>query len=182
MSARTAQRGSPPTGLARRWSRAADTHLTPTKRSLLVTWAAFGTTFGTVRLITHGIRDGWLPWGNVSAGGRHLHHYNIGIAALAGVGLVAVRGDERAVRHPLVAAGYGAGTALIADEFALLLDLQDVYWTEEGRISVDVALGIMAALGTYLTAAPFWHEIVRITHEHARRRGAALLARSAPYD
>ncbi|MFI6847265.1 hypothetical protein ACIBJD_21875 [Kitasatospora sp. NPDC050467] len=54
--------------------------------------------------------------------------------------------------------------------------------TEEGRISVDVALGIMAALGTYLTAAPFWHEIVRITHEHARRRGASLLVRSAPYD
>ncbi|WP_405362834.1 hypothetical protein OG535_34760 [Kitasatospora sp. NBC_00085] len=47
---------------------------------------------------------------------------------------------------------------------------------------MDVALGIMAALGTYLTAAPFWHEIVRITHEHARRRGASLLVRSAPYD
>ncbi|WP_431677239.1 hypothetical protein [Kitasatospora sp. KL5] len=31
-----------------------------------------------VRLITHGIRGGWLPWGNMSAGGRHLHHYNIG--------------------------------------------------------------------------------------------------------
>ncbi|WP_051732816.1 hypothetical protein [Kitasatospora phosalacinea] len=182
MSARAEQRGSPTRGLAHRWSQAADTHLTPTKRSLLVTWTAFGTTFGAVRLITHGIRGGWLPWGNVSAGGHHLHHYNIGIATLAGVGLVAVRGDEQAVRHPLVAAGYGAGTALIADEFALLLDLQDVYWTEEGRISVDVALGIMAALGVYLTAAPFWHEIVRITHDHVRRRAAALTVRSAPDD
>ncbi|MFB7664893.1 hypothetical protein ACFC1R_13220 [Kitasatospora sp. NPDC056138] len=152
------------TGLPGRLRHAADTRLSPTKRSLLVTWIAFGTTFGTTRLITHGIRNGWLPWGNISAGGKHLHHYNFGIAALAGVGLVAVRGDRKAVGHPLVAGVYGAGAALIADEFALLLDLQDVYWAQEGRVSVDVAFGIMAGLGTYLTAAPFWHEIARIAH------------------
>ncbi|MDH6115131.1 hypothetical protein P3T36_004050 [Kitasatospora sp. MAP12-15] len=154
--------------LAEHWRRAAERHLSPTKRSLLVTWVAFGTTFGTARLITHGIRGGWLPWGNISAGGRHLHHYNIGIAALVGVGLVAVRGDQRAVRHPGVAAAYGAGTALIADEFALLLDLQDVYWAKQGRVSVDVSLGVLSALGAYLTAAPFWHEAIRATHHHLR--------------
>jgi hypothetical protein len=53
-----------------------DSHLSPTKRSLVVTWVSFGTTFGTARLITHGIRGGWLPWGNISTGGEHLHHYN----------------------------------------------------------------------------------------------------------
>ncbi|WP_051967290.1 hypothetical protein [Kitasatospora mediocidica] len=157
------------TRLLQHWRQAADTHLSPTKRSLLVTWTSFGTTFGTTRLITHGIRDGWLPWGNISAGGTHLHHYNFGIAALAGVGLVAVRGDERAVGHPVVAASYGVGAALIADEFALLLDLQDVYWAKQGRVSVDVAFGILAGLGVYLTAAPFWHEIVRIGRQHAGR-------------
>ncbi|MCC9309577.1 hypothetical protein LN042_21285 [Kitasatospora sp. RB6PN24] len=146
------------------WRRVADRHLTPTKLSLVVMWAAFGTTFGTVRFITHGIRGGWLPWGNVSAGGKHLHHYNIGIAALAGVGLVAVRGDEQAVGHPAVAAVYGAGAALITDEFALLLDLQDVYWAKQGRVSVDVSFGVLAALGGYLSAVPFWHEIARVTH------------------
>ncbi|WP_327071302.1 hypothetical protein OG500_37290 [Kitasatospora sp. NBC_01250] len=165
-----ARRDVPNAGFVRRWQQAVDTHLPPTKRSLLVTWVSFGATFGTTRLITHGIRGGWLPWGNVSAGGRHLHHYNFGIAALAGVGLVAVRGDRQAVGHPAVAAGYGAGTALIADEFALLLDLQDVYWAKEGRVSVDVAFGVLAALGTYLTAVPFWHEVVRITHQSALRR------------
>ncbi|MFF7633525.1 hypothetical protein ACFZB9_10290 [Kitasatospora sp. NPDC008050] len=166
MSAGGAARHKVPSkGPVQHWRQASDTHLTPTSRSLMVTWVAFGTTFGTARVITHGIRGGWLPWGNVSAGGRHVHHYNFGIAALAAVGLVAVRGDERAVRHPLVAAGYGSGLALIADEFALLLDLQDVYWTEQGRLSVDVALGAMAALGTYLSAAPFWHELVRLTRQ-----------------
>jgi hypothetical protein len=156
-------------GLAERLREAADRHLTPTKRSLLVTWVSFGTTFGAARTITHGIRGGWLPWGNVSAGGQHLHHYNLGIAALTGVGLVAVRGDERAVGHPVVAAAYGAGMALIADELALLLDLKDVYWARQGRISVEVSLGIMSVLGTYLTAVPFWHEAGRVARHHLLR-------------
>ncbi|MFI6289564.1 hypothetical protein ACIBCM_33320 [Streptomyces sp. NPDC051018] len=162
--------------LVTRWRETADRHLTPLQRSLLITWISFGATFGTVRVITHGIRGGWLPWGNVSAGGEHLHHYNIGIATLAGVGLIAVRGDERAVGHPGVAAAYGCGTALICDEFALLLDLQDVYWAKQGRISVDVSLGVLSTLGAYLTAKPFWHEIGRVTRHHivaaATRHGA----------
>ncbi|WP_406499699.1 hypothetical protein OG936_34035 [Streptomyces sp. NBC_00846] len=157
-------RSRPP--LIARWRESASEHLTPTKRSLIVTWIAFGVTWGTVRTITHGIRGGWLPWGNVSAGGRHLHHYNFGIGILAGIGIIAVRGDERAVGHPAVAAAYGAGTALIADEFALLLDLQDVYWAKQGRLSVDVSLGILSVLGAYLTARPFWHECARATHHH----------------
>ncbi|WP_256102827.1 hypothetical protein [Streptomyces sp. Ncost-T10-10d] len=157
-------RSRPP--LIARWRELASQHLTPTKRSLIVTWIAFGVTWGTVRTITHGIRGGWLPWGNISAGGQHLHHYNLGIGILAGIGIIAVRGDERAVGHPAVAAAYGAGTALIADEFALLLDLQDVYWAKQGRLSVDVSLGILSVLGAYLTATPFWHECARVTHHH----------------
>ncbi|MGW7003227.1 hypothetical protein ACWGCW_10460 [Streptomyces sp. NPDC054933] len=97
----------------------------------------------------------------------------MGIAALTGVGLVAVRGDQEAVGHPAVAAAYGAGVALIADEFALLLDLKDVYWAKQGRVSVDVSLGILSLLGAYLTAAPFWHEIARTTHRHVARDSAA---------
>jgi hypothetical protein len=77
-----------------------------------------------------------------------------------------VRGDDRAVAHPAIAVSYGAGTALIADEFALLLDLQDVYWARQGRLSVDVSLGILSALGAYLTAVPFWHECARMTRHH----------------
>ncbi|MEU6478617.1 hypothetical protein ABZ858_17305 [Streptomyces sp. NPDC047017] len=152
--------------LVQRWHEAADRHLSPLQRSLLVTWVSFGVTFGTVRVITHGIRGGWLPWGNVSAGGRHLHHYNLGIATLAGLGLVAVRGDERAIGHPAVAVAYGSGTALICDEFALLLDLQDVYWAKQGRLSVDVSLGVLSTLGAYLTAKPFWHEVGTVTRHH----------------
>ncbi|WP_236654459.1 hypothetical protein [Streptacidiphilus anmyonensis] len=166
--------GSP---LPARWRAALDRHTSPVQRSLLATWVSFGATFGTVRLITHGIRGGWLPWGDISAGGRHLHHYNIGIATLAGVGLVAVRGDAKFTGHPGVGAAYGAGVALIADEFALLLDLQDVYWAKEGRVSVDLSLGILSGLGAYLTAVPFWHEIAKVTARHAQERFSPRPAR-----
>ena len=49
-----------------------------------------------------------------------------GIGLLSGVGAVAVRGEERHRRHPAVAVSYGSGLALIADEFALLLDLRHI--------------------------------------------------------
>ncbi|MEU5091377.1 hypothetical protein [Streptomyces sp. NPDC021356] len=159
--------------LRERWHRALYDHTVPTQRSLMAAWLGFGCTFGAARLITHGIRGGWLPWGNVSAGQTHLHHYNFGIATLAGVGLVAVRGDQPYVGHPGIGALYGAGSALVADEFALLLDLKDVYWAKQGRVSVDVSLGILSALGLYLTAVPFWHEITKATRDHLRERPAA---------
>jgi len=68
----------------------------------------------------------------MSTGGRHLHHYNIGILLLAAVGAVALRGEERHRRHGLTATAYGSGAALIVDELALLIDLEDVYWAKEG--------------------------------------------------
>jgi len=69
--------------------------------------------------------------GGLTIAGRHLHHYNLGIALLTGVGGIAVHGQAPRRRHPLTAAAYGAGAALILDELALLIDLQDVYWAKK---------------------------------------------------
>src|SRR6185312_2227506 len=74
---------------------------------------------------------------------------------------IALRGQETDRRHPLTATAYGSGAALIVDELALLIDLQDVYWAREGRRSVDAAIGMIAAGGVYLTVAPFWHRAAR---------------------
>jgi hypothetical protein len=129
--------------------------LDPCQRSVLTSWLAFATTFTAVRGVTYSIRHGRGPFRNLSVGGEHLHHYMWGIGLLAGVGAVAIRGDERARRHPVVAVTYGSGLALIVDEFALLLDLRDVYWARQGRISVDLGIGGIAAVGCYFAGRPF---------------------------
>ena len=77
-----------------------------------------------------------------------------GILTVSTVGGVALRGEDRLRRHPLVATAYGAGLALIVDEFALLLDLQDVYWAKQGRQSVDLAIGLISTTGTVLVGMP----------------------------
>jgi hypothetical protein len=135
--------------------------LDASQRSALLSWLSFSTTFAAVRGITYSIRAGRGPFRNLSAGGEHLHHYMWGIGMLAGVGAVAVHGDERTRRHPAVALSYGAGLALIVDEFALLLDLKDVYWAKQGRISVDIAIGGIAAAGSYFAALPVLRRVRR---------------------
>ncbi|MFE9559443.1 hypothetical protein ACFYMW_40350 [Streptomyces sp. NPDC006692] len=135
----------------------------PSEQSVLVAWSAFTATFAATRVLTHWIKSGHGPaGGGMTVGGRHFHHYNIGITLLAAVGAVALRGEERHRRHPLTATAYGAANALIADELALLLDLKDVYWAKEGRTSVDVAVTLIGLGGIYCAAIPFWH---RIAHE-----------------
>jgi len=124
------------------------------QRAALASWLSFTATFAAVRGITYSIRAGRGPFRNVSAGGEHLHHYLWGIGLLAGVGAVAVHGEERYRSHPAVAMSYGSGLALIVDEFALLLDLQDVYWAKQGRLSVDVGIGGIAATGSYFALLP----------------------------
>jgi hypothetical protein len=131
----------------------------PHERAALLSWIAFSTTFATVRVITYAIRAGRGPFRNLIIGGEHLHHYMWGIGMIAGVGAVGVRGTDQARRHPGVALSYGTGLALIVDEFALLLDLQDVYWAKQGRVSVDLGIGLVAAGGTSFAAAPMFRRL-----------------------
>ena len=114
-----------------------------------------------VRGITYSIKNGKGPFGNLSVGGEHLHHYMWGIGLVSGVGGVAVHGEDAQRRHPVVAISYGAGLALIVDEFALLLDLKDVYWAKQGRISVDLGVGGSSLVGTYFAALPLLRALRR---------------------
>ena len=145
---------------AGRWERLKEEwgrRLAPGEQSVLIAWSSFTATFVGVRALTHWIHDGHGPAsGGMSLGGHHFHHYNIGIAGLAGIGAVALGGHDRHRRHPLTAAAYGSALALIVDELALLIDLQDVYWTREGRTSVDAAITLAAVGGTVAAGLPFW--------------------------
>jgi hypothetical protein len=135
------------------------------EQSALIAWLSFTGAWGGVRGITHAIKAGKGPFRNMSLGGEHLHHYMWGIGMLTGVGGVAVRGDEKLRRHPVTAVTYGVALALIVDEFALLLDLQDVYWAKQGRISVDLAVGGIAAVGSVFAAMPVLQRVGRRLRE-----------------
>ena len=114
-------------------------------------FVAFVAGFGCIRLSVRLIRARRRWWlGNVRAGSLHVHHMVFGVV-LMGVGGVA---ELAAPLYSLAwrsgsAALFGLGTALVLDEFALILHLRDVYWTHEGRLSIDavfVAAGVTALL------------------------------------
>ncbi len=67
-----------------------------------------------------------------------------------------LRGTEKQRHHPAAAVAFGSANALIVDELALLLELDDVYWSADGRESVDVALGLIATGATVVAGMPFW--------------------------
>jgi hypothetical protein len=154
--------------------RAYHSELDPGQRAALLSWLSFTATFAGVRGVTWSIRAGKGPFGNLSVGGEHLHHYMWGIGILAGVGAVAVRGEDRHRRHPAVALSYGGGLALIVDEFALLLDLKDVYWARQGRISVDVGIGGIALAGSYFAGLPVLRAVRRDRRDRRNRHRREL--------
>jgi hypothetical protein len=99
---------------------------------------SFGATFGITRFITHSIRSERFPWlGNIEAGDTHIHHLVWGICLLLVSGLLAVAVQPRL---EIVAIVFGIGAALTLDEFALWLHLDDVYWSEQGRQSIDAVI------------------------------------------
>jgi hypothetical protein len=134
--------------------RAFHEELSPGRRTSLISWLTFTGTFGVVRAITYSIKDGKGPLHDVTVGGVHLHHYLWGILTLSIVGGIAIRGEDPQITHPVMATAYGAGLALIVDEFALLLDLKDVYWAKQGRASVDLAIILISSGGSVFAAGP----------------------------
>jgi len=109
--------------------------------------AGFAGIRASVRLIRAGVR--WWPR-NVTAGDLHVHHMVFGVVLMAGGGIAGLAAPTSSLEWRGGAAGvFGLGTALVLDEFALILHLRDVYWANEGRLSVDavfVAAGVTALL------------------------------------
>src|SRR6266478_9894351 len=112
------------------------------RERLFLASLAFLLTFGIVRAITISIRAGIGPFHNVSAGGTHIHHLVWGILILIVVGYVWLFevGVGSSWIASVTAIAFGVGAALTLDEFALWLNLQDVYWDRQGRESVDAVV------------------------------------------
>lgn len=126
------------------------------ENALFNLFTAFVTTFVTVRAVTTLLRDRRRvgPFRNVVVGRRHIHHYVPGILLtfLSGSAAIATRHEGL---ESWLAIPFGAGMGLTLDESALLLELDDVYWSEEGIVSVQIALAAIAMLSAVALATRF---------------------------
>jgi hypothetical protein len=114
------------------------------KERQLFSTGSFFVTFAAVRGITHAIRAERGPFKNVHGpGGKHIHHMTFGIIGLLTVGylwLLEIGVNEGRNASRVTSSVYGSGAALTLDEFALWLNLEDVYWTKQGRESIDAVV------------------------------------------
>ena len=149
------------------------------RERLFLASLGFFVAVGVVRGITEAIHHNVGPFHNVSMGGRHIHHLVWGILLLLLVGyawlLEIGTGSRQSWRWAgrLTALLYGVGAALTLDEFALWLNLKDVYWQRQGRESLE-AMGLfggLLAIGVF--GQPFFRgilkEITKPFHHDVRR-------------
>ncbi len=131
------------------------------RERLFLASLGFLVTFGIVRGITHLIKAGIGPFHNVSNGGLHIHHLVWGILLLLVVGYVWLieEGITSSWLSSITAIAFGAGAALTLDEFALWLNLQDVYWTGRGRESIDAVVIFAGLLSVGIWGGPFLREL-----------------------
>lgn len=119
--------------------------------------ASFVLTFLATRFVTRMIRAGKGPFRDMKLpGGLHVHHQVYGIFLMLVSGAAQFAYEPDTLARDILAAVFGAGAALTLDEFALWFHLDDVYWSADGRKSVDAVL-IAAAIGILLLfgANPF---------------------------
>lgn len=103
----------------------------------------------SVRMIRAEVR--WWP-GNITPAGQHIHHVVFGVVTMfaSGIALISVYEHATQTTAAVLATFFGIGSALVLDEFALIFYLKDVYWSDEGRASVDAVFVALAVTGLLL--------------------------------
>jgi hypothetical protein len=122
-------------------------------RAGFVLFGAFLLSFAFIRISTRLMRSPRVPWwpGSVQTGGVHVHHHVFGIVLSLAAGFVAIAFEPGSPWLEITATVFGIGAGLTLDEFALWLHLDDVYWAEEGRQSLDAVLLAALLAGLVLT-------------------------------
>jgi hypothetical protein len=130
---------------------------------------SFAGTFMAVRGVTYQLRGRQSvgPFRNMRVGRRHIHHFvpGIVIAFTAGAAAILSRNEEL---EPWLAIPFGVGMGLTLDESALLLELDDVYWTREGILSVQITLALIASLASAALGLRFLRRGERVVLEGSR--------------
>jgi len=145
------------------------------RERLFLASLSFLITFGIVRGITSMIRAGIGPFHNVSAGGTHIHHLVWGILLLIVVAYVWLLevGVGSSWIASVTAIAFGIGAALTLDEFALWLNLSDVYWERQGRESIDAVLIFAGLLSAGVWGWPFFRDLAYLFTGHKSEAGGA---------
>jgi hypothetical protein len=127
----------------------------PGRGTAFLVLAAFLATFLFIRTSARLIRNPNVTWwpGNVDSGGLHIHHLVWGICLVLVAGFIGFAVELPTPWWHIAAIAFGIGAGLTIDEFALWLYLRDVYWADEGRLSVDAAIlatvfAVLVVLGT----------------------------------
>ena len=122
---------------------------------------AFVCSFGFIRGSAHMIRAqvSWWPGNVETKGGTHIHHLVWGILLLLVMGYIGLAFDPPSPWVELVAIAFGIGMGLTMDEFALWLNLQDVYWAPKGRQSIDAVIVTTTLLVIAVLGLQFWIDV-----------------------
>jgi hypothetical protein len=126
------------------------------KQGLFLVLVGFILSFAFIRMSTRLMRSPRVPWwpgSVVSDGGVHLHHLVFGIVTMMIAGALGFMALGQSPYTEICAFFFGVGAGLTIDEFALWVYLDDVYWAEEGRTSIDAT--VIAAAGMMLILLGF---------------------------
>jgi hypothetical protein len=143
-------------------TRAYDHHIqAPGKELHFLILIAFVLSFGFIRTSAHMIKAqvSWWPGNVETKGGTHVHHLVWGILLLLSMGYIGIATDIGTPWLELVAVAFGIGMGLTMDEFALWLNLQDVYWQDKGRQSIDAVVVTTVLLVIALLGLQFWIDV-----------------------
>jgi lysyl-tRNA synthetase, class II len=117
------------------------------RNALLLLLGASLATFVFVRIYTRLQRR--YRWRSGELGGVHVHHMVVGVVIVLAAGMADISLQPGDTGRAIIAVIFGIGGAFILDEFALTFHLRDVYWTEEGRRSIEASV-IWLLLGALL--------------------------------
>jgi lysyl-tRNA synthetase class 2 len=123
------------------------------RQYIFLVFVGFIGSFGFIRLSARLMRSPRVPWwpgSVVSESGLHLHHLVWGITMMMGAGVVSFALLDSGWWYEVSAFVFGVGMGLTIDEFALWIYLDDVYWSREGRRSIDASVIAVAFMGLIL--------------------------------
>jgi branched-subunit amino acid transport protein AzlD len=126
------------------------------EQGLFLVLAGFILSFAFIRMSTRLMRSprvAWWPGSVVSDSGVHLHHLVFGIVTMMIAGTLGFAALGHSPYLEICAFAFGVGAGLTIDEFALWVYLDDVYWAEQGRSSIDAT--VIAAAGMLLLLLGF---------------------------